>query len=289
MPAPKGDNLSFKSLVKQYMGSGIDPGQAFGFGEQAANAVGSYRDTLALLRMNRQTMKSQFREQRRDIRSQRQIDMRSAAAAAAGRGVLGSSVDVQTRQAVRSGAASQVIAARDALTQGLINSRLEQSQANRDLYATLASIAGARAAAKATAATNNYTQGIFDSLTSGGGGGGGGGGGRWYQALEGAKGVEGLARRIERLNGGLFDVWQLEGFQGGVTGPHSGPESKHHVGLAGDINTTKRNNTPFEQRKVERLFRILERIYGNKFNGVYEQDPDTGGGHGHFEVSRRRF
>lgn len=114
--------------------------------------------------------------------------------------------------------------------------------------------------------------------------------GKWAQLLSGAKNVKQLARRIERLNKGVFDVWQLEGFQEGVTGPHSGPGSKHHSGLAFDVNTTRKNNTAFEQRKLARLYKALKKSGTplGSYNDPWEENQGNTGHHGHFEVARRK-
>ena len=115
--------------------------------------------------------------------------------------------------------------------------------------------------------------------------------GKWAKLLAGASNAKQLARRIEKLNNGLFDVWQLKGFQEGVTGPHSGPGSKHHPGLAFDANTTRGNNTDFERRKLERLYRALQKagIPLGSYNDPYEANQGSAGGHGHFELQQRRW
>lgn len=294
MPAPKNDTPTLK---KMFMSAGIDPAVVANWSTQKAGMLGQYADTQALLKADKARMLQAFRQQKRDIRTTKTQDLRAAVGAANDRGVLGSSSDVDARADVISGAAAQRMAARDAYSQGLIQNRMQRTQAQRDLTLGLSGLAADRAATRSQAALSAYERKLYDDLIKalqqgqggGGGGAGGGAGGQWAQQLAGARGMQGLARRIEKVGGGLFDVSELLGFQGGVQAEHTG--TGHGAGLAMDINVTRRNNTPFETRKLRRLDRVLRRLYGDyhatslgKWN-----DPKGHPTHLHWEAELRRW
>lgn len=290
MPAPKDP-----TLVQLAKNVGIDPAQISSWADQEGGLLEQYGESRALLKMDRGRLRQAFRQTKRDIKTQRKFDYSAAAGAANDRGVLGSSADVTARQDVLSGAASARLAARDEFRQGVVQNQQQKLAAHRDLMMGLASLQGQRAAARTNAATAAYLKKALDQYINGGGGGGGTAAakGRWVRKLAGAQGMVGLAKRIERLGGGgLFDVSELENFQGGVTGPHSGPESDHHNGTAFDVNTLKKNNTPYEYAKLRKLYASLKKAgYGYLFEQVTPVEKNRGqrGKHGHYDFTRRRW
>lgn len=288
MPAPKSG-----ALAELYKNVGLDPAQISGWADQEGGLLEQYGESRALLRADRGRLRQAFRQTKRDIKTQRKFDYSAAAGAANDRGVLGSSADVTARQDVLSGAASARLAARDEFRQGVVQNQQQKLAAHRDLITGLASLQGQRAAAQSNAALQAYIRKAIDRATGGGGGGTAAAKGRWVRKLAGAQGMVGLAKRIERLGGGgLFDVAELENFQGGVTGPHSGPESDHHNGTAFDVNTLKKNNTPYEYAKLRKLYASLKKAgYGYLFEQVTPVEKNRGqrGKHGHYDFTRRRW
>lgn len=303
MPAPSNqppEQKKISQLATEYENSGLSPSMFSGWTEQAANIYGGYKDSLALLKMQRANLRGQFRGTAGDIRAQKKIDLRAAAGAAADRGTLGSSTDVETRNSISAGARSDIVQARDALTQGVINSRSEGMQARRDFFASMAALSQNRTSARTDAATAAML------ANSNGGGNGGGGqvppGGvdgvpnKWLKVLSGAKGAKGVARRIEQLAGGLFDVSELEGFQG--QGPLSSGHTagSEHYGPGGgidgtgfDVNTTRNNNTSFEKAKLRKLFLALNALYNLEESTPNEANVGSPGWHGHGAFDSRRW
>lgn len=299
MPAPKGE----PTLKKLYASAGLDPGMVQGWATQKAGMLGQYGDTAALLKADKARLLQSFRQQKRDIKEMKKQDLWSAAGAANDRGVLGSSSDVDARKDVITGAAAQRMAARDAYSQGLLQNRMQLSQAQRDLMLGMSGLQGERAAAKAAAANNAYLQQLYDQFVNAGGGGGGGRGGggggasmnavqrgQWARKLAGAQNITGLANRIERLGGGLFDVSELSNSVNTINSGHS-ENSLHYAGRAFDVNATRRNNTPFETRKLKRLAKVLQKLYGQYQAESYGKwnDPEGHPTHFHWGATSRKW
>lgn len=173
---PRGNNVNYRKLTRAYMNTAVDPGSIASLNDQAANLYGGYRDSLSLLKLDRQRLKTAFRAQRGDIRTQRREDVQSAIGAANDRGVLGSSSDVDARASIQANAASQVVMARDAKTQGIQSNLAQAMQARRDFFAGMAGLAAQRAAMKGGAGIDAFLKGILDGQVGGGGGRGGRGG-----------------------------------------------------------------------------------------------------------------
>lgn len=116
--------------------------------------------------------------------------------------------------------------------------------------------------------------------------------GRWARQLAGARGIRGVANRIERLGNGLFDVAELEGYQGvsQISGGHSA-NSSHYDGTGFDVNTTRNNNTPFEKQKLRRLARVIQKLYGLRLDQVISPEANASGSgwHGHFDFTSRKW
>lgn len=295
MPAPKGT----PTLKKLYASAGLDPGMVQGWATQKAGMIGQYGDSAALLKADKARLLQSFRQQKRDIKTMKTQDLNAAAGAANDRGVLGSSSDVDARKDVITGAAAQRMAARDAYSQGLLQNRMQLSQAQRDLMLGMSGLAGERAAAKAAAANNAYMQKLYDQFVqnaAGGGGGGmgggmaGGGNGKWAKQLAGAKGIHGVANRIEQLAGGLFDVSELGSKVNTINSGHS-ENSLHYLRRAFDVNVTRNNNTPAETRKLQRLAKVLQRLYGQYQDESYGKwnDPEGHPTHFHWGTTQRRW
>lgn len=290
MPAPKDG-----TLAQLYKNVGLDPAQISGWADQEGGLLEQYGESRALLRADRGRLRQAFRQTKRDIKTQRKFDYSAAAGAANDRGVLGSSADVTARQDVLSGAASARLAARDEFRQGVVQNQQQKLAAQRDLMTSLAALNSQRAAARTNAATQAYIQKILDGQVPGGGGPAGGSAaakGRWVRKLAGAQGIVGLAKRIESLGGGtLFDVAELQGFQGGdVSNVHTG--ESHYDGTGFDVNTLKKNNTPFENAKLRQLYASLKKAgYGNLLEQVIPTEKNKGsrGRHGHYDFTRRRW
>ena len=113
--------------------------------------------------------------------------------------------------------------------------------------------------------------------------------GKWAKLLAGAKNVKQLARRIEKLQNGLFDVDELKGFQDGVDPVHEGPD--HYDGTAMDINVTRKNNTKCETRKLKRLMKVINKLYGSEVDQQFGlwNDPEGHPTHYHQSFDSRRF
>lgn len=171
------EKQAYRQLVNRYYNTGVDPQTAAGFGDQATMLYGNYRDTLALLRHDRGQAGRTFRQQRSDIRTQRTLDVETAAADAAARGMLGSSSDVLGRQAIRANAGSQIAQARDALVQSQETNLSSAMQARREFQSGLMGLAANRTASRANAAALKYLEKAYDQGGGGGGRGGWNGGG----------------------------------------------------------------------------------------------------------------
>ena len=152
-----------KKLIKLYLNSGVDAGSLASLNDQAVNLYGGYRDSLSLLKLDRGRLKTAFRAQRGDIRTQRREDLQSAAGAAVDRGVLGSSADVSARSSIVANAASQIVQARDARTQGIQSNLAQAMQARRDFFAGMAGLQAQRAAMKGAAANKNFLERIIEA------------------------------------------------------------------------------------------------------------------------------
>lgn len=292
----------YRRLWEAYANSGVPAGDVVGWGQQRANLETTYKDSRALLKLQRKALGESTRQQIRAIRDQGRTDVSSAAAAANDRGVLGSSQDVSTRAQIQTDTKQQVMAARDALVQGRDENIAQLMQARRDFYTGNANLAALIAAAKAAGATTNFAQGALDGMVGGGPSGGGGPGAvplknvrlnqRWVEALRGAKSVPELAQRIEQLKNGVFDADELENFQGQgqITAGHS-DNSAHYTGDTFDVNTTRNNNTQREKVLLAQLYKALKAAGYSDYiaQAIYNEANKGPGWHGHFDFVKRSW
>ena len=161
---PQRNGMGVKNLKKQMIAGGVDPNMVQLWGDQAFGLQKSYGESKALLKVQRAQLKSQFGHQKAAIYQQRVFDMQSAAGAAAERGVLGSSSDASARSQVRAGAASQVIAARDAKRQGLTANLSQIFGVNSDFRSGLIQLKAQAAAQTAASMSAQEQQDFYGDL-----------------------------------------------------------------------------------------------------------------------------
>jgi hypothetical protein len=291
----KNVDQEYRQLYKQYMNAGVDPATVGGWGQQAAAAQATYKDTQALLTHERKSLGRQTRQQVRDIRTQGRWDMQASAAAANERGVLGGSSDVQARQQIRSSTASGVIAARQALDEGVNNLISQGIQARRDYFSQLANIAMQRAAAKATAGTQAFAQATMDSLVNGNAGNGqvnynNNSELNMRQAVNRSDNFRELLHNLTRAG---FRVGEtgVPGYGGVTPGIHENPGPHYqNPRRTADINIGPGGASDYERRKLTKLYRLLTAA-GIPVGNIYYpgNDPKGHDDHLHLEVLMKRW
>lgn len=282
-----------EKLAKQY-GAQPAPIDVLQNNEMHRALYEQYANSLGVLRLGRREIESDARTQIGQIKQQRKLDVQSAASSANERGVLGSSQDVTTRDDIRRAATSGISGVRTDKRQALLSNWAQVLQERNKYELGVLGLQQNKAAAKAMANAQALENDLLNLALGGNGGGKGGGNGRsggglfnnpqlarWAQKLAGAGNLQELAARIEKLKNGLFDVTELGGYQAGVTGPHSGPGSRHHTGLAFDANTTRGNNTDKEAQRLQQLFTVLEKLYNMAESNPNEANSSGSGIHGH--------
>jgi hypothetical protein len=183
-----------------------DPLSAANFGQEASSLFDNFKSSIGLLKEQRKLMRGQGQVQRQDIRRQGRENMWGTVGASQERGVLGSSQDVAARAAVRGDTAAQIIAARDALKQGMVANYSQQMQARREYETGFLNLQQMRAAAKSGSAMEDYLAGLLDEQ--------GGGGGRGRNP--GNKRQEVLLQRLADRRGNIQDT--LDQLRGLATG-----------------------------------------------------------------------
>jgi hypothetical protein len=187
----------------------LDPATAQGINEQKGLLLKQFGFNRENLKTQEGILKAGFKSQAGAIQQQFLQDLAGTEGAWLGRGLLGSSADIQQRLAVRANKQTALQEAKNILAQGMLSLKAQGQQSRLDLSMGLANLAAARAAAQQNALAQQYMQGAFDRS-----GGVGGGGGRPGGGGPGGGGGDEASRRgkvnfVERMMGsGLSGNWR---------------------------------------------------------------------------------
>jgi hypothetical protein len=278
-----------EDLYNAYKNAGVDPATVAGWGTQAAEMFGGYRDSLMLLRRDRGRLERQGRVQVKDIRRQGEADLSSAAAAASDRGVLGSSVDVSTRAAVRSNTGASIVAARDAREQAIRDNIAQALSARRDFFSGMGGLDAQRAAAKAMGAAGAFGEGLWDHLIPGGAG-GKGQPGTMKRAVNTADSFKELLQGLEKAGWRVGETG-VQGFDPVDPWAHAAA-GNHYIApkRTADLNYGPSGASQVEREKIAKLIQLMKKagIPIEQWFGP-QNDPAGHDDHLHLTTARKRW
>jgi len=183
----------------------LDPASEANYYQQLGNLYAQYQTTLSGLKLQRVGLRAGFAANRAGIRAQKVEELAGVENQAIERGILGSSAELQQRTGVRAAAAANIAAERNALTQGIAQTRLAAQQAGIDYQQGATALEAQKLAQQQQLLAQQLEQNLIISgqeaqmdamraiyeaiagnIAGGGGGRQGGRGGRLRRALGGA-------------------------------------------------------------------------------------------------------
>ena len=145
----------------------LDPYSTYNYASQLARLRSGYLQTLQGLKRTAKGAREEFRVNKADIAAAKLQGLGQATNTAIERGLLGSSIDVEGRVAVRGEAARALAEAKRLRDQTVRQAKLDRIWATTDFTTGAADLAAQQAMQQAQEAQQNFSDNLYDGPTTG--------------------------------------------------------------------------------------------------------------------------